>query len=135
MKKVLFGLLSVVMICISCEGNPPKKVNIEGNWKFDEHVKGTGDLNVQHQAIVKSIVSVFENGTVNYKSDGTLTMNSPVVGKKQGTYTVNNGKLEQHMGKNSQFILHVQNEGEKLAILFNEDGDASIGKILLVKSK
>lgn len=133
MKKLVFGILAATIVLLSCEGKAPKTVDVKGNWEFSKHIEGTGELSVQEQAMVKSIVSVFQDGSVNYKEDGTLTMESPRVGKRTGTYSINDGKLEQKMGENSQFILHVQNEGENLAILFNEGGDASVGKIILTK--
>ena len=85
--------------------------------------------------MVSSIVSIFKDCKVNYKADGTVSMTSPVVGSKSGTYTVANGKLDQQMGKGTQFILNVKNDKEKLVILLNEEDTPSSGKILLVPVK
>lgn len=135
MKKIVFGILAATLLLMSCEGNQPKEVDVKGNWKYSEHVKGSQKLNLQNESMVMKIVSVFKDGSIHYKEDGTLFMESPKIGKQEGTYTVSNGQLQLKLGTKGQFILHVQNEGDKLAILFNEDSDASIGKILLEKMK
>lgn len=134
MKKALTIVLAAfVLVLTSCEGTPPKKVNMEGDWKYESFVEPTADLTPQAKKMIESIASIFIDCEINYDKEGKVKMTSKVLGSKEGTYTVTNGRLDQQMGAGTQFILHVQNEGEKLAIILNEEGDASVGKIILAK--
>ena len=136
MKKTLTVVLSaIVLFFTSCEGTPKKEVNVVGDWKFEKFVEGTEKLTPQEEAMVGAIKSIFEDCQVSYKADGTVSMTSPVVGSKTGTYTIANGKLDQQMGERTQFILHLKNDKEKLVILLNEEDAPSGGKVLLVPSK
>ena len=136
MRKVVTVILSAIALTFtSCEGVPNKEVNLIGDWKFEKFIKGTENLSPQTEAMVKSIVSIFKDCEISYKADGTVKMTSPEVGSKTGTYTLDNGKLDQQMGKGAKFILHLTNDKEKLVILFNEDETKDIGRILLVAAK
>ena len=136
MKKVATVILSaMVLFFTSCEGTPKKEVNVIGDWKFEQFIEGTEKLSPQSEAMVNAILSIFKDCEVSYKSDGTVAMTSPVVGSKTGTYTLDNGKLDQQMGERTQFILHLKNDKEKLVILLNEEDTKESGRILLVSAK
>ena len=136
MKKSVTVILSVIVLFFSsCEGTPKKEVNVVGDWKFEQFVEGTEKLSPQANAMVEAILSIFKDCKVSYNEDGTVSMTSPVVGSKTGTYTVADGKLDQQMGKGTQFILNVKNDKEKLVILLNEEDTPTSGKILLVLAK
>ena len=136
MKKVATVILSaMVLFFTSCEGTPKKEVNVIGDWKFEQFIEGTEKLSPQSEAMVNAILSIFKDCEVSYKADGTVAMTSPVVGSKTGTYTIDNGKLDQQMGERTQFILHLKNDKEKLVILLNEDDTKESGRILLVSAK
>lgn len=129
MKKLLITISAGLLL--AC-GTAKKPVQVEGDWKFKEHVEGNASLNPQNQAMVTSIVKMFENGELSLK-DGNATLSSPSVGDRQGTYTVEDGKLNVKLGENSQFALHVANDNGNLIILFNEDGSKETGKIVMTK--
>jgi len=136
MRKVATVILSVmVLFFIACEGTAKKEVNVIGDWKFEQFIKGTEKLSPQSEAMVNAILSIFKDCEVSYKVDGTVAMTSPVVGSKTGTYTLDNGKLDQQMGERTQFILHLKNDKEKLVILLNEEDTKDSGRILLVAVK
>ena len=136
MRKVVTVILSAIaLIFTSCEGAPKKEVNLVGDWKFEKFIEGTEKLSPQTKAMVKSIVSIFKDCEISYKADGTVKMTSLEMGSKTGTYTLDNGKLDQQMGKNNQFVLHLTNDKEKLVIFFNEDETKESGRILLVPAK
>lgn len=138
MRKSGIVILSVVIMLITvvgCENKAAKPVEILGDWKFEKYVPGTVELSPQSEAMVNAIVSVFKDCEVSYLENGQVRMSSPVIGRKSGTYTVVDGKLDQQMGKGTQFILHVQNEGGKLVVLLNEDAIESVGKIVLIGVK
>ena len=132
MKKTITILFSAVLFFAACNQEPAKKINVEGAWKFEQHIEGKAELNAQSAAMINSIVSLFKDGEVEFK-EGNVNMKGPVVGNRKGTYTVKDGKLDVELGKGSQFSLHVKNEGANLIVLFNEDGDQETGKIVLVK--
>lgn len=136
MRKVATVILSVmVLFFIACEGTAKKEVNVIGDWKFEQFIEGTEKLSPQSEAMVNAILSIFKDCEVSYKADGTVAMTSPVVGSKTGTYTLDNGKLDQQMGERTQFILHLKNDKEKLVILLNEEDTKDSGRILLVAVK
>lgn len=136
MKKAVTVILSaIVLFLTSCEGTPKKEVNVVGDWKFEQFIEGTEKLSPQSEAMVNAIVSIFKDCEVSYKADGNVVMKSPVVGNKTGTYTLDNGKLDQQLGKGTQFVLHLTNDKEKLVILLNEEDTKETGKILLVPVK
>ncbi len=131
MKKV-FALLIAVVVFVACSSEPKKELKVDGDWKFQSFVEGETKLNPQSQAMVKSILKIFEDGEVSFK-EGNIEINSPGVGKRSGTYTVEDGKISAKLGENSQFVLHASNEGETLVILFNEFGEKETGKIVMAK--
>ena len=53
-------MFSAVIFFTACEPKPEVKVNVEGDWKFSEHVKGKAELNPQNQMMINTIVSVFK---------------------------------------------------------------------------
>lgn len=131
--RTLIPIVFLALICTtSCE--PPKEVKVQGNWEFSELVKGKTELNRQNKAMIKSITSLFEDGTISFNK-GNVNINSPVAGNRTGTYTLKNGIIDMEFGENSQVSLHIKNDGENLAILFSEDGENETGKIILAKSE
>jgi hypothetical protein len=99
MRKVATVILSaMVLFFTSCEGTPKKKVNVVGDWKFEQFIEGTAKLSPQSEAMVSAIVSIFKDCEVSYKADGTVAMTSPVVGSKTGTYTLDNGETRSTNG-------------------------------------
>ena len=66
-------------------------------------------MNPQNEAIINSIVKLFKDVTIWLK-DVKVDMNIPGAGKRSGTYTVEEGKLNVALGGNDQFSLHVINE-------------------------
>lgn len=131
MKKLFVVVVSLVLF--ACNQQVAKDVNVEGNWKFDKYVEGKAELSPENEMMVKSIVNLFEGGSMSLK-DGEISMNSATAGDREGTYTVTNGKLNVQFSKNSQFSLHVANQDSTgLLILFNEDGEKQTGKIVLIK--
>lgn len=131
MRKLVVVFASVGLF-FACNQAPKQPVNVEGNWTFKEHVKGNAELNTQNEAMINSIVSLFEGGTISMQ-EGKVNLKSPVAGDRSGTYMVNDGKLDVAFGSKSQFSLHVANQDSNLVILFNENGEAETGKIVLVK--
>jgi hypothetical protein len=135
MRKTGTLIVAVIILILTagaCNSKTVKEVNVVGNWAFEKYVPGAVVMSPQSKAMVEAIVSVFKDCKVSYLADGKVEMSSPVIGIKSGTYTVTDGKLDQQMGKRTQFILHVKNEGEKLVVLFNEDDTENMGKIFLV---
>jgi len=132
---VILAAIILIFTAVACDSTPAKEVNIVGDWEFEKYVAGTAEMTPQSEAMVNAIVSVFEDCKVSYLVDGKVNMTSPVVGTKSGNYTVTDGKLDQQMGKTTQFILHVKNEGKKLVVLLNEKDDESIGKIILTAQR
>ena len=86
----------------------------------------------ENKAMIQSITSLFEDGKISFK-EGKVSIKSPVAGNRNGTYTLKNGIIDMEFGANSQVSLHIKNDGQNLAILFNEDGENETGKIILVK--
>lgn len=127
MKKLLF--VAITALFVACNSTPKEPVSVEGTWNYKEFVEGKTELNPQNQAMVNTIVEMFKDGSIAM-SEGKVTLNSPSVGKRSGTYFVEDGKLNVKFGENSQFVLHVANEGGNLIILFNEDGSTETGKIV-----
>lgn len=132
MKKVILLMFSAALFFTACEPKPEVKVNVEGDWKFSEHVKGKAELNPENKMMIKSIVSVFKDASVNMK-DGKITLESAGAGKRTGTYTIKNGKWDVSFGESGQLSLNVVNENENLVVLFKEGGAEETGKIVLVK--
>ena len=130
MRKLIPVVFLSIIFTIACE--PTKNVEVEGNWKFSELIKGKIELNNQNKAMIKSITSIFKDGEICFK-DGNVTIKSPVAGNRIGTYTLNNDVIDMEFGANSQISLHMKNEGENLAILFSKDGENETGKILMIK--
>ena len=130
MRKLIPVVFLSIIFTIACE--PAKNVEVEGNWKFSELIKGKIELNNQNKAMIKSITSIFKDGEISFK-DGNVTIKSPVAGNRIGTYTLNNDVIDMEFGANSQISLHMKNEGENLAILFSKDGENETGKILMIK--
>ena len=130
MKTLIPIVLSHIICFTACQ--PTKKTNIEGNWSFSEHIEGKAELNSQSKAMIKSITSIFKDGTISFK-EGTVVMKSPVAGHRTGTYTVVNGVVDMEFGETSQISLHIKNENNKLVILFNENGEDETGKIILTQ--
>lgn len=132
MKKVMTMLFAVATLFMaSCESKEVK-VNVDGEWKFSEHVAGKAELNPQNKAMINSIVKLFENGEISLK-EGKVSMSSPGAGSRSGTYTITNGKLDMAFGGDNQVSLNVSNEGENLIVLFGESSAEETGKVVLVK--
>ncbi len=130
--KNLF-IVAVSLVLFACNQQSSHVVNVEGDWKFDKHVEGEAKLNPENKMMVQSIVSLFEGGSMSLKG-GKISMNSSEAGDRKGTYTVEDGKLNVQLGKNSQFSLHVANQDSTgLLILFNEGGEKETGKIVMLK--
>lgn len=132
MKKVFFMMFSAVLLFAACEPKPELKVNVEGDWKFLEHVEGNAELNPQNQMMIKSIVSIFEDASISMK-DGKISLESKGAGKRTGTYTIKNGKWDVSFGESGHLSLNVTNEKDNLIVLFNEGGAEETGKIVLTK--
>jgi len=131
MKKIFVVAISLVMF--ACNPEPAKVVNVEGDWRFDQFVEGEAELVPENQMMVKSIVNLFDGCSMSL-NDGEISLTSGVAGKREGTYTVVDGKLNVQFGANSQFSLHVENQDSTaLLILFNEGGEKETGKIVLLK--
>lgn len=126
------GFVAAAALFMACNSTPKQEVKVDGDWTFSEFVEGKAELNPQNQAMIQSIVKLFKDGSVSFK-DGKINIQSPVAGKRSGTYTIEDGKLNAALGGNSQFSLHVANEAGNLVILFNEDGSQETGKIVLKK--
>lgn len=62
-------------------------------------------MNPQNEAMINSIVKLFKDVTIWLKD-----VNIPGAGKRSGTYTVEEGKINVALGGNDQFSLHVINE-------------------------
>lgn len=131
--KTLIPIVFACIICfIACQ--PTKEIDLEGTWYFSEHIEGNAELNAQSKAMIKSITSIFKDGTISFK-EGTVVMKSPVAGDRTGTYTAGNGVVDMEFGKSSQISLHIKNENNNLVILFNENGEDETGKIILTQKQ
>ena len=62
MKKLILSLVFAVAL-IAC-GEADKPVNVNGDWKFKEHVEGTMNMNPQNEAMINSIVKLFKDVTI-----------------------------------------------------------------------
>lgn len=132
MKKIILILFGTVLILTACDQKPTKQVKVDGEWKYSEFVEGNAELDFQNKAMVNTIVSLFKDSKITMEK-GIISLESPAAGSKNGTYTINNGRLDCEFGPNNQLSLHVDNEGENLIILFNENGAKETGKIILTK--
>jgi len=132
MKKVIMLMFSAVIFFTACEPKPELKVNVEGDWKFSEHVKGKAELNPQNQMMINTIVSVFKDASISMK-EGKISLESAGAGKREGTYTIKNGKWDVSFGGNNHLSLNVMNENDNLIVLFKEGGAEETGKIVLTK--
>ena len=130
MKKLILLALIVSAFILACE--PPNEVKVQGSWYFSELIQGKSELNNQQKAMIKSITSLFKDGKISF-NEGNVKIKSPLAGNRTGTYTLNNGIIDMAFGENSQVSLHIKNDGERLAILFSEDGEDETGKIVLIK--
>ena len=130
MKKIILNTFLVLLTVVACQS--PQEIKVEGNWVFGELIEGKAELNNQNKAMIQSITSLFEDGEISFK-EGKVSIKSPVAGNRNGTYTLKNGIIDMEFGANSQVSLHIKNDGQNLAILFNEDGENETGKIILVK--
>ena len=131
MNKLLSMLTIVVLL--GCNEQSNTTLMVEGDWKFSSFVEGNEELNAQNKAMVKSIVELFEDGTVSFYQD-SIRIQSPTAGKRMGTYVIEEGKINASLGGNSQFSLNAMNEGGNLVILFNEDGATETGKIIFERT-
>ena len=131
MKKV-FAIIIVALVFAACSSEPKKELKVDGDWEFQSFIEGETKLNPQSQAMVKSILKMFKDGEVSFK-DGNIEINSPGIGKRSGTFSVEDGKISAKLGENSQFVLHASNQEETLVILFNEFGEKETGKIVMAK--
>ncbi len=130
MKKIILNTFLVLLTVVA--GQSPQEIKVEGNWVFGELIEGKAELNNQNKAMIQSITSLFEDGEISFK-EGKVSIKSPVAENRTGTYTLKNGIIDMEFGANSQVSLHIKNDGQNLAILFNEDGENETGKIILVK--
>ena len=126
----LIKMFLVSLLFFACNNQVQQPLSVEGDWKFKAFVPGSQELNPQNQAMVDAIVDLFKDGTVHFQGD-SIRLNSPSAGQRAGTYTLEAGKINAALGGNSQFSLNALNENGNLVILFNEDGNAETGKIVL----
>jgi len=105
MQKHLFALVAA-FVFVACGVS---ESDLEGTWKFsDATLDKMSNGNAQMRAAVAKARMTFD--------DGKLTMEFPIVGKKEGTYTVKSTD-------GNKLTVETESNGKKEEMVLEFDGD------------